>query len=76
MTVKTAPAGLTASDAALRAQYLDEVLALLYPTPCEIDRDGESDANAEPVAEYLVVPDAHRPRLLVPARSRRKRQSP
>jgi hypothetical protein len=59
--VKTAPAALTAGDAALRAQYLSEVVDLLYPA------NGEGDQ----VAEYYVVPDARRPRLLVPAGSRK-----
>jgi hypothetical protein len=56
--VKTAPAELTASDADRRAQYLQEVLGVLYP-------EGGSGT------EYLVVPDARRPRLLVPTTSRR-----
>lgn len=64
--VTTAPAELTAGDAALRAQYLAEVLGLLYPEPCATD-----GTPGEPIAEYLVVPDARRPRLLVPAGSRR-----
>jgi hypothetical protein len=64
--VKTAPAELTAGDSALRTRYLAEVLALLYPAPCATDgRPGS------PIAEYLVVPDARRPRLLVPSVSRR-----
>jgi hypothetical protein len=66
--VKTAPAELTAGDAALRAQYLQEVLGLLYPPPCVVGSDGRAGA---PIAEYLVVPDARRPRLLVPTVSRR-----
>ncbi|MFI7598590.1 hypothetical protein [Actinoplanes sp. NPDC049681] len=66
MPVKTAPAELTAGDSALRTQYLAEVLALLYPEPCSTD-----DRRGEPIAEYLVVPDARRPRLLVPTTSRR-----
>jgi hypothetical protein len=62
--VKTAPAELTAGDAALRTQYLTEVLALLYPEPCR------TDGTPGPlVAEYLVVPSLHRPRLLVPTLS-------
>ncbi|WP_305789759.1 hypothetical protein [Symbioplanes lichenis] len=65
MPVRTAPAELTAGDSALRTQYLTEVLNLLYPEPCATDRPGDL------VAEYLVVPDARRPRLLVPATSRR-----
>ncbi len=64
--VRTAPAALTTSDAALRAQYLREVLDLLYPAPCATDGSG-----GEKVTEYLVVPDTHRPRLLVPTRSKR-----
>jgi len=57
--VKTAPAALTVDDEQLRAQYLDEVLAVLYPGV-----DGHSVYDA---TEYLVVPHARRPRLLVPA---------
>jgi len=64
--VKTAPAELTAGDAALRTQYLTEVLDLLYPRPCTT-----ADAAGEHIVEYLVVPDARKPRLLVPAGSRR-----
>ena len=64
--VKTAPAELTAGDAALRAQYLAEVLALLYPAPCDT-----TGGTGEPIAEYVVVPDARRPRLLVPNTSRK-----
>lgn len=65
MPVKTAPARLTAGDAALRAQYMEEVLRLLYPEPCT------TRGKAPVVTEYVVVPDARRPRLLVPTRSRR-----
>ena len=64
--VKTAPVELTAGDAALRARYLTEVLGLLYPSPCRTD-----GSPGTPIAEYLVVPDARRPRLLVPSGSRR-----
>ncbi|GLY01056.1 MULTISPECIES: hypothetical protein [Actinoplanes] len=64
--VKTAPAGLTADDAALRTRYLAEVLGRLYPEPCRTD--GEPGPL---IAEYLVVPNARRPRLLVPAHSPR-----
>lgn len=64
--VKTAPPELTAGDAALRTQYLAEVLDLLYPQPCRTD-----GSPGTPIAEYLVVPDARRPRLLVPTVSRR-----
>ena len=64
--VKTAPAELTAGDAELRTRYLSEVLDLLYPPPCRTD-----GSPGTPIAEYLVVPDARRPRLLVPSASRR-----
>ncbi|HEV7961149.1 MAG TPA: hypothetical protein VGP57_01295 [Actinoplanes sp.] len=64
--VKTAPAALTAGDAALRTQYLTEVLDLLYPAPCST-----ADRMGELIVEYLVVPDSRRPRLLVPSVSRR-----
>jgi hypothetical protein len=64
--VKTAPAELTAGDSGLRAQYLAEVLKLLYPAPCDT-----GGGPGSVIAEYLVVPDARRPRLLVPSVSRR-----
>lgn len=64
--VRTAPAELTAGDAELRTRYLNEVLALLYPSPCRTD-----GSPGTPIAEYLVVPDARRPKLLVPSGSRR-----
>jgi hypothetical protein len=64
--MRAAPSALTRRDEHLRAQYLDEVLGVLYPTtwltPCP--------ATAH-TAEYLVVPNARRPRLLVPAGDRR-----
>ena len=64
MSLKTAPAQLTAGDAELRGQYLREVLAVLYP-------DTTGDAGSSKIAEYLVIPDARRPKLLVPVGSRR-----
>ncbi|GAA1507904.1 hypothetical protein GCM10009827_022630 [Dactylosporangium maewongense] len=57
--VKTAPAALQVDDEQLRAQYIEEVLALLYP------------GQGSGVVEYLVVPNARKPRLLVPADDRR-----
>ena len=63
---RTAPAELMAGDSALRTQYLAEVLDLLYPAPCATD-----GTPGAPIAEYLVVPDARRPRLLVPSASRK-----
>ncbi|MDY7088577.1 MAG: hypothetical protein SYR96_26165 [Actinomycetota bacterium] len=64
--VRTAPAELTAGEAELRTRYLNEVLGLLYPSPCRTD-----GSPGTPIAEYLVVPDARRPKLLVPSGSRR-----
>lgn len=57
--VRTAPANLSVDDAQLRAEYVSEVLALLYP-------DG-----GEAGTEYIQVPDARRPRILVPASDRK-----
>lgn len=56
----TAPAALTAAAGDRRAAYLTEVLRTLYP--------GGPAAGGE---EYLVLPHARRPRLLVPAGARR-----
>jgi hypothetical protein len=61
--VKTAPAQLTSADADLRHQYLTEVLSVLYPDPCE---RGFDERPGTRLAEYLVIPDARRPKLLVP----------
>ncbi|HET9518606.1 MAG TPA: hypothetical protein VFO77_12860 [Actinoplanes sp.] len=89
--VRTAPAELTASNAALRVQYLEEVMALLYPEPCRVTPAGDGTTTGTPagdgtatgasagdgtaagaaVTQYLVVPDAKRPRLLVPTTSKR-----
>ncbi|GAA2524441.1 hypothetical protein [Pilimelia columellifera] len=64
--VRTAPAGLTAGDSDRRAAYLEEVLGVLYPT-ARADRTGGDPA----VADYALVPDRRRPRLLVPLASQR-----
>jgi hypothetical protein len=63
--VRTAPARLTNGDPALRVAYLTEVIGLLYPDCVSgpADQPGEQSL----VAEYHVIPDRHRPRLLVPA---------
>jgi len=47
-------------DRELRARYLAEVLSTLYPL-----------SEGGPVAEFVAVPNARKPRLLVPAGSRR-----
>jgi hypothetical protein len=67
--LRTAPAQLTAADADLRAQYLEDVLGVLYPTASATA--GSGGVRPDQVAEYFVVPHARRPRLLVPTRSRR-----
>ncbi len=75
--LKQAPADLTGADEALRAQYLAEVLEVLYPGALStvgnpripgVRRPGDHD---QVLAEYIVVPDARKPRLLVPAGDRR-----
>lgn len=51
------------TDAARRAQYVDEVLSLLFPEPWKRD-----DTAAGPDAVRMIaVPNIRRPRLLVPA---------
>ncbi|HET6213710.1 MAG TPA: hypothetical protein VFE14_12675 [Micromonosporaceae bacterium] len=67
--IRTAPAPLAADDAARRSQYMDEVLRILYPEPCVAGPPGSG--NSTVVTEFIVIPDARRPRLLVPAGSRR-----
>jgi len=67
------PARATGAAHAARPQrmrHLDELLGLLYPAPCTT-RQRSSATVRDPVAEYLVVPSARRPRLLVPAHDRR-----
>jgi hypothetical protein len=66
--VRTAPALPAAADVGLRAQYLREVLSALYPAA---EASTGRSATADRVADYVVVPDARRPRLLVPLTSRR-----
>lgn len=64
----------TATDGDLRLRYLEEVGALLWPAPAraEIGRRGQRPPDAEPpISEFILVPDAKRPRLLVPAVDRR-----
>jgi hypothetical protein len=64
--VRTAPAELTGPDASRRGAYLTEVLRLLYPPPCSTSPDDRPELGAL-VARFHVLPDARRPRLLVPA---------
>ncbi len=53
---------VTIDDGAARAAYLQDVVKALYPQPA----DGPGERS-----EFLVVPHARAPRLLVPARPRR-----
>jgi hypothetical protein len=54
----------TAGDGALRLRYLAEVSGLLWPAPV---RAGLGVAGGSVLSEFVLVPDAKRPRLLVPA---------
>jgi hypothetical protein len=68
-----APTELTSDDGSLRAQYLAEVLDLLYPgasAPVQA-KPSAADPNTDVIARYIVIPDARRARLLVPAGNRR-----
>jgi hypothetical protein len=67
--VPHAPADLTTDDVNLRARYLSEVLEILYPGANVGDAQALPDTHVS-VADYLVIPDAHKPRLLVPANNR------
>ena len=62
--IRRAPDALTQGDAALRLQYLDEVLALLWPAPAE-SATGRA-LRAPATSEFVVVPGLGRPRVLVP----------
>ena len=59
--MRQAPAGLSAGDVERRARYVDEVLDVLYPP---------APAGPGVYAQFVVVPNARRPRLLVPVGSR------
>lgn len=56
----------TTDDRSRRTDYLEEVTALLYPPP-----DGGEGGAPAGTTEYIVVPSLRRPRVLVPAASRR-----
>jgi hypothetical protein len=55
-------------DADSRLRFLAEVADLLWPAPL---RTGLGVEGGDVVSEYVLVPDARRPRLLVPADHRR-----
>lgn len=67
-TAKTEHQDPPTGDGALRLRYLAEVSELLWPAPL---RAGLGRAHGSVVSEFVLVPDAKRPRLLVPARHRR-----
>lgn len=65
-----APAsGPTSDDAALRLRYLQEVGAKLWPDPAAVVVGSGRGAGrgARPASDFLLVPGARKPRLLVPA---------
>ncbi|MGH3241231.1 MAG: aminoglycoside phosphotransferase [Spirillospora sp.] len=70
-----APSAATASSATAaavsgRARYVTEIAALLWPPPRHV-ATGSGDAGAgRPVREYLLVPHAREPRLMLPASGR------
>ena len=59
------PARSRQRDAASRSSYLDEVAALLWPAPAEIVL-GSAQRGASAADQYLVLPHARHPRLIVP----------
>jgi hypothetical protein len=54
-----------------RSEYLWEVLRILWPEPTRISRSGRACPVRAGQAEFLVVPDERRARLLLPRRPRR-----
>jgi hypothetical protein len=54
-----------------RSEYLWEVLRILWPEPTRISRSGRACPARAGQAEFLVVPDERRARLLLPRRPRR-----
>jgi hypothetical protein len=54
-----------------RSEYLWEVLRILWPEPARISRSGWASATRAERAEFLVVPDERRVKLLLPRRPRR-----
>jgi hypothetical protein len=65
------PPELTRTDSSLRRDYLDDVVALLWPAPASAQVGRPQDRSAGTVSEFVVVPGLDRPRLLVPLGSRR-----
>lgn len=57
----------SSADGAARTAYLREIGALLWPPPASVVVAGSGTDARTPTTEFLLVPDARRPRLLVPA---------
>ena len=64
----------TREDVTLRAEHLHEAGRLLWPEPARFvvapGRSAPAVRTSEPVREFVLVPNAERPRLLVPGRPR------
>lgn len=67
--VRKAPKESADSDFARRTAYLAEVMAVMYPPPCSLTT-ADVFPDGPLLAEFRAVPDARRPRLLVPVRPR------
>jgi hypothetical protein len=64
----TATAGRQQAAAGSRARYLDELCAVLWPPPAAVTVGPQASSECASPAEedYLVVPHARQPRLVVP----------
>lgn len=73
-TAEPGPAGHVPSAAAgpERLRYLQEAGRLLWPSPAvfQVGRGGPARPGLAPVSEFLLLPQASQPRLLVPASRR------
>lgn len=52
-------------------RYLQDTIRLLWPAPAQLSTGRRPDPAAGPCRGYLVVPSAHRPKVLIPATPRR-----
>jgi hypothetical protein len=67
----TATAGRQQPAAGSRARYLDELCTVLWPPPAAVTVGSQASEGTDPAEEdYLVVPHARRPRLVVPRQGR------
>lgn len=64
------PNSTTAGRDSLRNNYLTEVSQLLWPDPA-IRTLGVAQNGSAPMSEFIVVPNGHHPRLLLPHGSKR-----